>query len=189
MHKKTLLFILFILVALTQLYVPAKMVFDKEEVISTGKVFKFLTAPIDPSDPFRGKYITLTFKENSFPLQNKNEWERNEPIFVLLTSDSAGYAKIASVSKTKPAHDADHVRAKVRYVTKDEIHIEWPFSRFYMEESKAPLAEKAYRESARDTSRTTYALLLVKDGEAVLTDVLINEISIAELVRSDNNAD
>lgn len=52
-NKKTLLSV-FILVAIVQLYVPAKMILDREDILDTGKEYKFKTEPIDPNDPFRG---------------------------------------------------------------------------------------------------------------------------------------
>jgi hypothetical protein len=52
-----------------------------------------------------------------------------------------------------------------------------------MEEKKAYDAEIVYNESLRDSiDHNTYALVFVKDGKAVLKDVLIDNISIKELV-------
>ncbi|MBA4241981.1 MAG: GDYXXLXY protein, partial [Sphingobacteriaceae bacterium] len=52
MANKKLLLVTFCVVALIQLYVPAKMIFDSEDILTTGKEFKFKTEPIDPNDPF-----------------------------------------------------------------------------------------------------------------------------------------
>ena len=59
----------FILMVLAQLYVPASMIFQKERVITQGTAYKFRTAPIDPNDPFRGKYITLSFNETGVKVE------------------------------------------------------------------------------------------------------------------------
>jgi uncharacterized membrane-anchored protein len=61
MIKKTIL-PLFALTCLAQWFVPAQMIYDQEQVLREGKTYHFKTAPIDPSDPFRGKYITLSFE-------------------------------------------------------------------------------------------------------------------------------
>ena len=61
MNNKRNLILLLLLVCL-QLFVPAKMIYDHEAILNKGKVFKFKTAPVDPSDPIRGKYITLQFE-------------------------------------------------------------------------------------------------------------------------------
>ena len=52
-----------------------------------------------------------------------------------------------------------------------------------MEESKAYKAEQEYRESQQDTTKTTYALISIKNGDAVLKDVFIDKIAIRELVK------
>lgn len=189
MSKKKLVIAVFILVAIMQLYVPAKMIIDREDVLATGKEFKFKMAPVDPNDPFRGKYITLRYKEDRVQLQSENDWKRNEVIYVLLSTDKDGYATIRSVSKIKPAGDQDFVKAKVDYFMNDEnknLIIAYPFDRFYMEESKAPAVEKVYNESLRDTTQVAYALVNIKQGDAVIKDVLINGIPLQEIVKINN---
>ena len=187
MNSKKIILIAFILVALVQIYVPAKIILDRAIVLSSGKEFKFKTAPIDPSDPFRGKYINLNFNENTVEIQNKENWARGETVFVLLTTDNNGFAKIKSVSKVKPLDNQDFLKAKVDYVIYDgsKLSIEYPFDRFYMEESKAYDAELTYKRALPDTSQVTYALVNIKNGESVLKDVMINGISIREIVKQE----
>lgn len=192
MNNKKILFPAFVLLALVQLYVPAKMIFDKEEVLNTGTAYKFKTAPIDPSDPFRGKYITLSYEENTIEVQDGQAWTRGETVYVLLTTDQDGFAKIKSVSKEKPADEIDFIQAKVNFIFgggDNRLMIDFPFDRYYMEESKAYEAELSYRESLQDASRVTYALVNVKAGEAVLKDVLIDGISIREIVKTARGED
>lgn len=187
MNSKKVLLPLFILVALAQLYLPAKMIWDKEDVLDSGKEYKFKTAPIDPSDPFRGKYIVLSYDENIVEIPDEHDWIRGEVIYVSMTEDNEGFAKIKSISKEKIAPNENFVKAKVGFITSFEITkltIDYPFDRFYMEESKAYDAELTYRESQRDTTKITYALVNVKNGDAVLKDVLIDGIPIRELVKA-----
>lgn len=167
------------------------MIFDREDVLATGKEFKFRTQPIDPNDPFRGKFVSLQFSENSILIQNQIDWLNNETVFVLLTISNDGFAKIQSVSKIKPLETVDFVKAKVDYIQNSDstwLFIEYPFTRFYMEESKAPMAEIVYNETVLDTNISTYGLVSIKDGEAVLKDVLINETSIQEIVKKRNSS-
>lgn len=185
MANKKLLLITFCVVALIQLYVPAKMIFDSEDILTTGKEFKFKTEPIDPNDPFRGKYITLRFEENHMEQLTDTNWVANQDIYVELIHDVDGYAKIKTISKTEPSNTEDYVKSKVNYYSQFNekvVYIDYPFERYYMEETKAPDAEIAYRESARDTSQNTYALVSIKKGQAVLKDVFINETSIKTIV-------
>ena len=187
MINKKVLFLIFILVAIVQLSVPAKMIFDREDVINNGKAFKFKTKPIDPNDPFRGKYIRLRYKGNKIRVQNVADWHRGENIYVFLTTDNEGFAKILSVSKEKQNNNQDYLKTKVNYVASgsNTLTIDYPFDRYYMEESKAYGAEITYRKSQLDTNQIAYALVNIKDGEAVLKDVLINDVSIKEIVKKE----
>ncbi|MGB3073727.1 MAG: GDYXXLXY domain-containing protein, partial [Chitinophagales bacterium] len=175
---------LLLAVALVQLYVPAKMVVDNETIVRNGTVHKFKTAPIDPSDPFRGRYILLNFEASSVNVINPDEWDNNEEVFLQLTHDESGFSEIAGVSKTLPDGISDFVKAKVSYVTYDsipKIMIDYPFARFYMEESKAPKAEEIVFKAAIDTNSITYAIVYIKNGTAVVTDVMVNNHSLKEL--------
>lgn len=182
MDKKKILLGIFIIVALVQLYVPAKMIFDKEGVIKTGTEYKFKTAPVDPHDPFRGKFITLNYEETTFEVQDITEWTNDQIIYVLFEIDNEGFAQIQSVSNEIPTQRNDYLKTKIDYVkvATNELVIVLPFDRFYMEESKAYDAEIAYRESQSDIS-VTYALVNIKSGDAVLKDVLIDDVSVKDI--------
>lgn len=186
MSSKKLILSAFILVALAQLFVPAKMIFDKEDTLKTGTDYKFNTAPIDPSDPFRGKYIILSYRDNIAKVKNEKDWVSGEIVYVFLEKDQNDFAKIIAVSKEKPTENQGFVKAKVSFVSSDgnnKVTIYYPFDRFYMEESKASEAEVIYTKTLQDTTKRTYALVRIKNGDAVLKDVLIDEISIREIVK------
>ena len=52
-----------------------------------------------------------------------------------------------------------------------------------MEESKALAAEQAYIKASADTSKVTYALIKVKNGDAVIENVFINNKPIVTLIQ------
>lgn len=181
---------LFLFVAMAQLFVPSQMIYNQEDIINTGKLVKFQCEPIDPNDPFRGKYITLKFKESTIKVKNVKEWNSNETIFAKIETAKDGFAKIKSISKTKPNDDSIYLKLKINYITEydgNKIHLDFPFNRFYMNENKAKNAEIAYAESTKDTTKIAYALVATKNGEAVIKDVLIDNISIKELANANNN--
>jgi len=184
MNNKKIIWIAFGLLVLLQLWAPASMIYNRESVLKEGKSFKFRTAPVDPNDPFRGKYIVLSFDENSFVTKDSSQWERGVEVFVQLATDTGGFAKIKSLHKKAPAMQ-DYIKTTVDYVGYDslkEVFIQWPFDRFYMEESKALAAEQVYIKSSRDSNQVTYALVKVKNGEAVLENVFINNKAIVTLI-------
>ena len=187
MHNLKILLPVFILMALVQIFVPAKMILDREDVLQTGVAYKFRTAPIDPNDPFRGKYVALNFSDNTFEMDSDQKWESGQPIFVMLENDPSGFAKIQGVSQEKPSNDVDFLKANVSFISGEKnqiLNIYYPFDRYYMEESKAEKAEEIYFESQIDTNQVAYALVHIKNGQAVLKDVMINDTSIREMVKS-----
>lgn len=187
MHNLKIILPVFILMALVQIFVPAKMILDREDVLQTGVAYKFRTAPIDPNDPFRGKYVALNFSDNTFEIDSDQEWESGQPIFVMLGNDPNGFARIQGVSQEKPSYDVDFLKANVSYISGEKnqiLNIYYPFDRYYMEESKAQKAEEIYIESQIDTNQVAYALVHIKNGHAVLKDVMINDTSIREMVKS-----
>jgi uncharacterized membrane-anchored protein len=183
-NKKNIL-LLFTLIVLAQLYVPLQMIFNQEDIIKTGTEFKFQTAPIDPYDPFRGKYITLFFKEREIKVKNAKKYISGETIFATIITNKNGFAKVSSISKTKPKNNDSYLKLKIGFtLNNDKIAIDFPFNRFYMNENIASKAEKIYQESSVKKKNETYALVAVKNGEAVIKDVRINEVSFKDLANN-----
>lgn len=182
---KNITFLLFILLVFVQWYVPGSMIVKHENVLKTGQAFKFKTQPIDPADPFRGRYVTLQYEADEFQIQNPQDWKREEEIFVLIGEDGEGFAQIEKVSKTPFEESPNYVKASINYVNTNsapKLQIQYPFNVLYMGEFKAPKAETLHRESNRDSSQIAYGLVKVKNGAAILEDVFINDVSISELV-------
>lgn len=183
MSSSKILIPAFICIALVQLYVPGRMIWDREQVLTHGKVYRFKTAPIDPTDPFRGKYIQLSFEAAAHPIEHKDDWTNGAFIYLTFSEDDSGLAKIKTVSKEEPTDTPYFLKAKVDYVTYDDVlMITYPFERFYMEESKAYEAEQEYNLVAQNDTTLTYGLVHILAGSAVLEDVRINNISIQEWV-------
>ncbi|HLT32758.1 MAG TPA: GDYXXLXY domain-containing protein, partial [Aquaticitalea sp.] len=177
--KPIYIFSIFIILVLAQLFVPASMILHQEDILERGTAYKFKTQPIDPADPFKGKYIRLNYDINSMP-STDSTWVSQEDIYIMLTTDRLGFAKIRQVLRDIPA-DGDYVKAKVDWynVYEKEVTFSLPFEEFYMNEDKAYNAELAHTEAQRDSLSTTYALVYVLEGDGVLENVYINDIPIA----------
>ncbi|PXX96829.1 hypothetical protein DF185_19500 [Marinifilum breve] len=191
MHKK-IIFPIFIVIAIIQLSIPVKSIYNQEQILSEGKEFKFQTAPVDPNDPFRGKYIALRFKENEIRVNSYEDWEKGQEVFVVITENKEGFANPLRALLKEPTNEKHYLTAKIQnvnthkdqynHIISKEITIQYPFNRFYMEESKAKAAEDLYRKSTSDSKTSTYALVNIKNGKATLKDVMINDISIKDAV-------
>ncbi len=189
MKNKPVVFIVFALMVVAQLGVPAKMIFDQEEVLSSGKEYWFETAPIDPNDPFRGKYITLNYVADRVNISAEEKWTWQEEIYLTFEANPAtGFAEIKDYYREAPEGEENYLKAKVETMnrlyedtTQQTLYIEFPFERFYMEEAKAPEAEKVYNQSRSDDSQITYAVVSIGQGSASLKNVMINGTPIGEL--------
>jgi len=164
------------------------MISSKELILKEGVPYKFKTRPVDPTDPFRGKYITLNFKLRSAKT-NDSLWSRNDDIYIKLKKDSLGFAAIDEVSRTEFKDTDTFVKGTVtwRNSNSGKVNFNLEFNRYYMEESKAYDAEVAAAKSLRDDlpDNDTYAIVYIKNGEAVLSDVVINEVSIKDYVEKE----
>ena len=155
---------------IVQLYVPASMIFQNEKTIAQGEEFKFKTVPVDPNDPFRGKYIRLNFDANQYDFkEDLPQLEEMNEIYVILEKDEQGFAKIETIVFEPPYDDRAYIRLSRSNwyrlgIKTPQITIEYPFNRFYLEESKAPDAERLYFEALRDSQLSTYAQVYVSPG-------------------------
>jgi len=184
---KSLIVALFFIMIIAQWFVPLSMVVEQENVLTNGRLFKFKTEPIDPSDPFRGKYITLRFAESTFLAEQSMEFQSGEDVYVEIKENEYGFAIIQSVSCNTPVNSLSIVKAKVGYADSGgSVDIQYPFDKFYLEESKAADAERAYWEANSDSTQVAYALVAIKNGTAALKDVIINEKSVVDLVKEMN---
>lgn len=181
--KPIYLFSIFVVVILAQLFVPAKMIYDQEKIISDGTAYKFKTQPVDPSDPFKGKYIRLNYEMSSVTT-NDTTWDNYQPIYIALKNDSLGFAMVKNFTKDEP-ETGDYIKTTVSWYNYYDrtLNFSLPFDEFYMNEGKAYDAEMAYVEAQRDSlPNNTYGLVYVLNGKAVLDNVFIDDIPIAKYV-------
>lgn len=180
--KTTHLFILFCIVVCIQLFIPAQMIWDQESILTSGTKFKFKTRPIDPSDPFRGKYIHLNYELNRAKVKDTT-MVTGDRIYVYFRKDANGFAQLDGISKELLKTEKEYVITFVNYVIEDVIHFRLPFESFYMEESKAKEAEIATQRFNRNDSLTNvYAEVYIKNGNSVLQNVFINEMPLQQYV-------
>ena len=184
--NKSILLVICGLTFVAQWFIPGAMMYQKEETLSKGTAYKFKTRPIDPYDPFRGKYVTLNYDmEQYFQAKDTTISGQGVPVYVYIDEGVDGYAVATHVSETPLDIPQDFIEAQLKHAHKGQGRIDLPFDRFYMEESKAYEAEKAVREASWRRSDSLapvcYAQVYVKDGEAVINDLFIDDRSIIEI--------
>jgi uncharacterized membrane-anchored protein len=188
---KTTSALLLALVIIAQLAALASMIQSKERILRSGEAFRFKTRPIDPADPFQGRYVSLGFEADHIPIEHvqADGLRVHETIYATLESDAEGYARFSGWSRERPTTGAflktrylgNHTRwdqGGQRSISKG-LNIEIPFNRFYMDEAKAPRAEQAARDATRSTN--CWAAVRILGGKAVVEDVFVKGLSLRDL--------
>lgn len=188
MKNQKIILILFGIVATIQLIVPGKMVYDQEDILNHGVEFKFKTAPIDPVDAMRGRYVALQYEIAEFETSYKEIYETNSTVYLILITDSLGFAAIDKIEKSQP-NSSNYLKTEISYSflrgTNQIVRFELPFNRYYMEEHKAPQAEKIYRNLNREGNESeAFAVVRVKEGKAVISGLYIDAKPIESFIEN-----
>jgi hypothetical protein len=110
-----------------------------------------------------------------------------QDVYLTIQTTGTGHAKISAIFRHAPSGGRNYLKAKINYASKVNdslwaVALNLPFNEYYMNEFKAPLAEKMYRDSSRQNG-DTYAKVKIFRGNAVLEGVYINDRKIEELIR------
>jgi uncharacterized membrane-anchored protein len=177
---KRLSILVFILVALAQLSVPAVMVWDRQLTFKHGRVWKFKTAPVDPEDVIRGRYIALSFANEEFPQEKR--YEGGSPVYVALKEDAEGFAAVDHLSAEALRGD-NVVRAEPGGWWDGKQHVLFPFRKYWVAETIAPEAETAYRNNSTRKNQNAFVTVRVRDGDAALEQLYIDNKPLVEYLR------
>lgn len=186
--NKLVIIIGFAIMVVVQWFIPGQMILQQEKILTEGTAYKFKTRPIDPSDPLRGKYITLNYDLNKAPYADE-PLEYGDKLYVYIKDDADGFAEAVYASKFQEETELDYVIARAHSAYNDSITFELPFTTFYMEESKAYPAEILVREATRDSLINCYGLVYINDDKAVLENVMVDDMPIKNYVEKHQKDD
>jgi uncharacterized membrane-anchored protein len=162
--------VLWLVLGLVQVGVPVLMIVQKEAVMDRGVEIRLKLRPVDPADPFRGRYLALRYEveERDYTLPE----DPTAPLFALLETGEDGFAVIREITT-----DASFPGAlRVERVTYDPARIRIPWNRYFVNEERAPLIEEEVRNATRNgEGPPVYARLRIAGGDAVLTGLWIGE--------------
>lgn len=190
MKSRALVLAAFAALVLVQLAVPASMIMKRESTLRTGERFLFKTAPIDPYDAFRGRYVWLSFEAATATISGET-FESGQRIFASIATDDEGFAYFTTASAAPP-DSGPYLAMKVSYTGVDDtVTLQWPLDRFYMDEHLAPEAERTYFEMNRadETETDVYAAVRIKNGFPVIENLFIDDVPIAEYVQREPPAE
>ena len=187
--------ILFALTVLAQFALPVHMIRDRETVLREGTRYRFKTQPIDPADPFQGRYVWLSIEQDYIACKEStaNQIDYKTPGYASIAIDNDGFAYFKDWHTTKPttgdylatraqgkAHTWEIGADDRRHSTFKGMRIEIPFTRFYMDETKAPRAEILARDATRHGD--CWVEVRILNGKAVIEDVAAVGQSLRDLV-------
>ena len=175
---------------LFQLALPAWMIVEQERILTEGDVFLFRTAPIDPRDPFRGEYVTLSYEAESgqwsVPGESSAEFTRHSA-FAILGTDADGFAHITRLELERPTEGAF---VRVEFMTYGDggvSQVALPVSRFDLEEGDGAITEELLQPQwSGDTVQQVlpaHAVVRIRKGEAVIEDLMVGGRSIHDRLK------
>ena len=180
MNKKTIMLVGAV-VAVAQWGVLARLIGTQERILREGVAYRFRTAPVDPYDAFRGRYVALALEPQvALWPEGAEKPDRGESFYVVLGVDSNGAASVRGASLQRP-ESGDFLRVRLAYSPgPDQVQFRYLVDRFYLPEDEAPRAEALYREHSRRGRQDAQVVLRVRKGEAVAEDLLVEGRPIRE---------
>jgi len=179
------------LVILAQLVVPAFMVYKYENTLKNGELYRFKVRPIDPYDPFRGRFVYLSFDRQLVTYNGAESIKYGEFVFASLSKDTEGKAVFNEMFTEKPT-TGNYLKVKFfkDYGVYDKpanvYKIGFIFDRYYSRESKALKIENAIAENSRrqgiadEEIETVTAAVRIKDGLGVIEELYVGDLTIHE---------
>lgn len=163
---------------LLQWAVPAWLIARSQLTLQSGARYYFRTAPVDPADPFRGRYVTLAFDAASLPPDLS--FRAGERIWLPLRVGADRYAYFGEALRAPPAR-GPYLQARVHWSGSDRLRVELPFNRYYLDERLAPAAERAYREASPargGAALPAYVSVRIWRGNAVLEELFLDNVPV-----------
>jgi uncharacterized membrane-anchored protein len=170
--------VVFALVGLAQLAVPASLIWKRGQTLRHGSLWKFRTAPVDPVDAFRGRYVALQFEAEGQEISPPPNASYHQTVFVTLRQNSEGFAEIDQVSSSRPTGD-DFIEAQLMGKT-----VSLPFDKYWVTERDTPAAEAAYRAQSRRDKQNAFATVRVFRGDAALEQLYLDGVPLGEYLRA-----
>lgn len=181
MKKASTVFLVFAAVTfVAQWLVPLTMITGQEVVLKKGQEIKIRCQPIDPYDPFRGRYVRVRL-DLSLPedLPLPEDWNRQQRLFAILGTDADGFAEVRAIVLDEPEQGLYVRGQKQQWGNTFDLGLD----RYYMNERLAPEAERLLRSGIGDIAEV-WASLRVWEGRAVLGGLYVDGVPIEDYAGS-----
>lgn len=178
MNRARWLWLALIVVFTAQWLAPASLVVRGWRTLHEGQRYYFRTAPVDPVDAFRGRYVVLSYEAATVPSTREMALRRGERVYAPLTVGADRFAKLGAPQRQPP--NGPYLEAHVRSTGSRDVVLQLPFDRYYIDENLALAAEKAARDASgrRGEVSRAYVTVMVRDGHAVLEELFIDDVPV-----------
>lgn len=187
MKDKKLILVAFIIMVILQIGASASIIYKYENTLITGTPYKFKTAPVDPYDAFRGRYVSLNLVTQKVILEKGYKELTGNKVYAILKLDKDGFASTDKLSIERPDNDNYIIASIQSIITENDKTIatlSLPIDRYYMQEDIAPKAEKAYRQTAPNAKpgKNSYIAVRIKAGFPVIEELYIDNMPVRDFI-------
>lgn len=161
---------------------PVYTIIKSELALNSGAEYKFLVRPADPYDPFRGRYVTLRYENNT--AKATDVLKNNDLADGVLAIDKDGFAYVRELSKYKTALSSEAVvtvRLTGDIAKKGKAYFEFINNKLFMNEKIAPKVDRVmwtYRGKI-------YVKASVKNGDMILKNLYFDGVEASEYVKKE----
>lgn len=162
-----------LIVFAVQIGMVSSVIFANTWILRQGQAVSFLVEPVDPHDPFRGKYVDLNM-DTLVKKDPKATFQYEDTAYILIKMDAKGFGRFDQVVAKKPT-DGIYIKTKVfdpAPLEEGMVYVENPFQRFYIEEKYAAKAEEAYFANAAENK--VHIQVKILNGKAVIQELYFN---------------
>ena len=156
--------VFFVLVAV-QVVVPLAMAGLKEAHLAFDQKVRLKTAPVDPLDVFRGRYVALSYEISRLPTDGARD---GETVYVRL-HEVDGHWTGSFASRNRP--DGTFIRGRVAQAALgpgEDAAIEYGIETYFVDERKA----REYEDRAR-SGEAFVDVVIDGDGDAQIEDLIL----------------
>lgn len=178
---KSLPLLFLALVSLAQWAAPLWQIRQFERTLSHGTLIRLQCQAPDPYDPLRGRYLAVRPQLNGVPIAPGSTFQAGQQACLTLDIATDGLATLKELHASPPA-SGDYMHVTYEWAWDGKARISWPFSRFYLNETLAPEADRWFAERVRD-AKGVYAEVRLLDGQAVLQDLTFDGRPLRDLVK------
>ena len=120
-------------------------VIKNEFTLNTGREVILETVPVDPRDLFMGDYVVLGFKIGELKYRERENYNKEKPVYVFLKTNEKNIAKRSKITQIKPnSHDKNlYIKGEIK-----NNRILFGIENYYVKEKTVKTLEKELRNGA-----------------------------------------